>query len=700
MSTPLRSSTAIRALPSTLASRATPTVPPASQIYEPLVKSVLRHRLLFRIFAYSAVFSWTLVVLQSTVRQGGLRSLGLVGILLNPISPRTLALAFVVWLFSVVPIVVTRKACLTAVPTVASSPSGFFNSALSKSSTARLCLTYLTSSAMLTFVHLSTSYIFETSGGSDPRLSPFVKSKKHPYYLNGRLLYLVTSQLFFAALTAFRGIQLDRLVVRWNGSIANRQNEPPSFLLARIVTVLATSGVMAIMGISGHALLFVLSRSIALPILFKLPIISRLLRPFAAHFLRGSWSLSLLAKNGGLIFRAWTLGFMTVANWEFADSLFDTVVVESVTVAHSTADPALTLVAGIKSNDTYYKHFAYAELQQFASDESPAGATKRTALFADQKYNPNLWSTLVRETLLTLGQDYQLFLRRGASPAPAPILAAAPPSRIDAPPQVPKTPYVRTQVLKPTRTSPLRSALDTVASDGAITTALTSAAEVGASQIPELFRSVMPSHPPSVVSRAETAVATVQEKEQQIQKYVLDAPGKWKQRVCEQVVRFSPAFVGSALKDAGEWWRAERLHRVVEVSLPNRKMDGLAVDALCSFVCASLSEDPYGVVQRDIPRILEALLSFLSAIEDYRAELASRYPQLSPEEENALTLREMSARQEVMISMSRASDVLSEVEDSLKEGVVRIVRKFGDKLSAFKFPPRTAKKLQGFVDYN
>jgi hypothetical protein len=88
-----------------------------------------------------------------------------------------------------------------------------------------------------------------------------------------------------------------------------------------------------------------------------------------------------------------------------------------VNVANTTADTALTLVSGIKSNDVYFKHFAYAELQQFASDESATGSSKRSALFADQKYNPSLWSTLVREALLALGQDYQLFLRRGAPPA-------------------------------------------------------------------------------------------------------------------------------------------------------------------------------------------------------------------------------------------------------------------------------------------
>ena len=37
---------------------------------------------------------------------------------------------------------------------------------------------------------------------------------------------------------------------------------------------------------------------------------------------------------------------------------------------------------------------------------------------------------------------------------------------------------------------------------------------------------------------------------------------------------------------------------------------------------------------------------------------------------------------------------------ALKDGLVRVVRTFGDKLAAFRFAPRTAKKLQGFVDYN
>ena len=75
------------------------------------------------------------------------------------------------------------------------------------------------------------------------------------------------------------------------------------------------------------------------------------------------------------------------------------------------------MISGITSTDAYLKHFAYAELRDFASDESSVASARRTALFGDQKYNPNLWSTLARESLLTLGRDYHLFLRKG-QPAP------------------------------------------------------------------------------------------------------------------------------------------------------------------------------------------------------------------------------------------------------------------------------------------
>ena len=61
----------------------------------------------------------------------------------------------------------------------------------------------------------------------------------------------------------------------------------------------------------------------------------------------------------------------------------------------------------------------------------------------------------------------------------------------------------------------------------------------------------------------------------------------------------------------GELVRNVSLWRETDVSL-----------VLSRLVCVSLTEDRYGVVQRDIPRILEALLVFLTALEDAQKEVA------------------------------------------------------------------------------
>lgn len=61
----------------------------------------------------------------------------------------------------------------------------------------------------------------------------------------------------------------------------------------------------------------------ALPPLYKLPLLHVFLRPFTAHFLRGSWTLLLPFRHFTLIIRAWFLSFSTMASWEISELLFD-----------------------------------------------------------------------------------------------------------------------------------------------------------------------------------------------------------------------------------------------------------------------------------------------------------------------------------------------------------------------------------------
>lgn len=69
------------------------------------------------------------------------------------------------------------------------------------------------------------------------------------------------------------------------------------------------------------------------------------------------------------------------------------------------------------------------------------------------------------------------------------------------------------------------------------------------------------------------------------------------------------------------------------------------------------------MVQRDIPRILEALLSFLSAIEEYQKELNASHPLPTMEDAQNLTPKQLAEISALSVELSKSSDALSEVGD-------------------------------------
>lgn len=105
--------TPIRAITSPLSSRSSPTIPPPSQTYEPFVKSVLRFRLVNRVFLYSAGLSWAHAVIWSLWGQGGFSELGAAGACLLPFQPWTVVAGLATWAFVALPSAVLRKVFLT-----------------------------------------------------------------------------------------------------------------------------------------------------------------------------------------------------------------------------------------------------------------------------------------------------------------------------------------------------------------------------------------------------------------------------------------------------------------------------------------------------------------------------------------------------------------------------------------------------------
>lgn len=311
-----------------------------------------------------------------------------------------------------------------------------------------------------------------------------------------------------------------------------------------------------------------------LPILYKLPLLSLALRPFTAHFLKGSWTASLLLWNLALVFRAWCLAFSTLLNWELVDALFDGVT-EPGLVSALSADPDITLVSGLSSSDRIFQFFAFSELRDLAAEESTSANARRAKIFGDQQTALNLWSFLVRETLLVLDNDYQTFLRRGA---PAPVVVVRPPAKptvIATPAIATPTPLLRQRVFKASIGSPGEATLDAFASDGPISKAIDISAS--ATHVPELFRSV-----------EHTVVAPIADETKKGVKSVTGFGSKWKGKAAALASRVEADYLPARVKDAcgsvSDWMTKKRESRVVEASLPFWEMDIVIVEGMSCFL--------------------------------------------------------------------------------------------------------------------
>lgn len=71
------------------------------------------------------------------------------------------------------------------------------------------------------------------------------------------------------------------------------------------------------------------------------------------------------------------------------------------------------------------------------------------------------------------------------------------------------------------------------------------------------------------------------------------------------------------------------------------------------------------MVQRDIPRILEAFLSFLTALEEYHAEVTKLYVPPTPDEITQGDLKVLREKERTRVEVARATEVIGIVADGM-----------------------------------
>ena len=98
-------------------------------------------------------------------------------------------------------------------------------------------------------------------------------------------------------------------------------------MLAQAITSLISLSALVTVVTIVHNVIYTGFITVVLPILFKLPLLHRFLRPFLGHYLRYAWSLRPIV-GWSLVVRACTLGSWITLTWELAESIFDHSVAE------------------------------------------------------------------------------------------------------------------------------------------------------------------------------------------------------------------------------------------------------------------------------------------------------------------------------------------------------------------------------------
>ncbi|KAJ1982305.1 hypothetical protein H4R34_001757 [Dimargaris verticillata] len=116
-----------------------------------------------------------------------------------------------------------------------------------------------------------------------------------------------------------------------------------------------------------------------------------------------------------------------------------------------------------------------------------------------------------------------------------------------------------------------------------------------------------------------------------------------------------------------------------------------AIQTLGHLLTASLREDPFGLVQRDLPKALEALLAYLTVLEEF-----VRNPYYLATYGECGALADMVFHNTPHQRLHQQAYVLIQ---QLQNTIYQITTAFYEHLPQYKFAPQYIKRLESFVDF-
>ncbi|KAH8809483.1 hypothetical protein DL96DRAFT_1628279 [Flagelloscypha sp. PMI_526] len=484
--------------------------------------------------------------------------------------------------------------------------------------------------AQILLLLTTTTSLLALYGLSQGTLPLFVKSRKHPFYLNGTTMYLILNQIVLSIVYTTRILATDVFLFPFQGK---RMNSYPGFQALLVPLIPAILLVIPVVLCTLSA--FVLIRVFLLRALLALPPLNTLLRPFVAHFLskRSAWTFTLPFTHLPTILKGVSYAFVTSWMWDvFGFTVFEDLMSGCV-IEGGNVDEVIAAVCCAENSDgmrELERYFALVKLRDICSGVDKKG---RESIYT----TPVLYTPLVRTLLLLFGRDYQHLIRRGAPPPPPATPAPAKP--IVAPPKTP----LKTNPFKSTPAtaagSPLQNVINSVLLD-----------DGDVNKVVSSIPTPRPTDGPATATSATTNLLSsffpplLHSITQQLPHLLLEPR--------------------AILANLQKWYHTPHPQKRLAQILHNAERDILIIQILSDLTANSLEEDLFGVLQRDLTKVVEALILFLHELELLRSD-------------NSLFV-------------GGGIEAMDNLEETCKNGLARIVRTFGRKrmLGSFKWPDR------------
>ncbi|GAA5933058.1 Ndc1p [Sporobolomyces koalae] len=652
---------------------------PSTQSYATLCKVVLARRM-------RNMLSLAALTAYSTLLLAVFDPKELPGSLLNFLP--VIVFAPIVFLGSL-PLFVLRKQTISLPrPSLPTRFSQFAQ--LRQRSTLKVFLSYLAGAG---FFHIA--YIWCAGYTStDPRLGLFFYHQgRDTWQLNERRIILALLHTALAAAATVEHVVKDRSQVQFEHEDTLAI---PARLAARAVARFRSAIRSTSIAFFSFWIIYVVARR---------PVLRFILVNFAGPWARPH--LYTIMKHSGaysftLALRAVSSSFMFFVLWEATHIIFEVYATQPMSVSQFASNPNQSLLSGLRSDDPYYQQFAYHELATLTLT-SPA---RREAIFKDVKRSSSsggAWSELSRECLVLIGTELQRAKGRGriavtaTGVQPSSTRTASGQPESNGSTQSNKATIKSGDVFVPTKSS-FFDRVSATASNSSSTppsiplgpaAPLVDKASNAVSSAVSTAQSTIVSRVPSILQTASLSggSGTSQGRdggESQAAPRVLN-------------VEDVPVVVGIETKLAkwvpgglrAGWFEIVPEYRIARC-LTKVQTTVCAIQALSNLTCASLKEDSFGVAQRDIPKILEGYVRFLTVLDSLERE----FELIAQDKEHETDGKERAERWRQV-----EKTTVGIVQDALRHGARSILTEFAPYLTEFRFPTQIAAQLQLLVDW-